>query len=130
MHLKFKQNFGKIGSVGGAMNRRIEELRESLFKGEEIKCYYYSKKMLFLSLIPTFVALMFGFELAIFRFVFPKGGSYLISLLGWIALCAGFLGLFLIIYKLLNPKPFIVVTEKGLFANVIVGKGGYLFFPW
>lgn len=112
------------------MEKDFKKRGETLFGSKVSKCFYYSKNMLLIALIPTFVALMFGLELAVFRFIFPKGGSKLLTLLGWISLSAGVLGLFLIVYKLLNPKPFLVVTEKGLFANVILGKGGYLFFPW
>jgi len=109
----------------------VDNYREELLFGTKpLKCFYYSKTMLLIALIPSLVGIFFGLELAIFRFIFPKDGPILVSILGWIALPAGCLGIILIIYKMINPKPFIVATENGLFANVIVGKGGYLFFPW
>lgn len=86
--------------------------------------------MLFIAIIPAFVALGFGLELSFFGFLFPKSGSFLITLLGWVSLFGGVLAFVLIFYKLLNPKPFLVLTERELYANVIVGKSGYLFFPW
>lgn len=99
---------------------------ENLLGATVIDCFYYSKNMLLISIIPASVTLGFGLELSFFHFIFPKGGSFLITLLGWIALFVGILALFLISYKLLNPKSFLILTERGLYANVVMGN--YLFF--
>jgi len=97
---------------------------------QTIDSFYYSRKKILLGLIPAFIALMFGLELAVFRVIFPKGGSVLLSLLGWVCLCAGLLGLILIAYKMIDRRPFIILTDKGLLASVVIGRGGYLLFPW
>lgn len=115
---------------GGDMEKSGNCRYENLIGSPVIDCFYYSKNMLLIAIIPTVVALGFGLELSFFRFIFPKGGSFLLTLLGYIALLGGIVGAFTIIYKLLNRKPFLILSEKGLFANVIFTKGGYIFFPW
>ncbi len=94
------------------------------------RAFFYSSKALLLALIPSAVGLLFGAELALFRFVFPKDAHWILKPFGFLTLAAGLLGFVLVVRKLLRPKPFLILSPKGLYADVLLRGNGYLFLPW
>jgi hypothetical protein len=92
--------------------------------------FTYAPRGLLLALIPCAVGILFGLELALLRMVFPKQGPFALRLLGLVALAGGVGGLFLVVRKWRNPKPFLIVGERGLYVNVLVGTSRYFFLPW
>lgn len=94
-----------------------------------LRAFYYNRILLLLAWIPCAVGVAFGAELAFLRVVFPRTGPRLLVYAGWLFLAAGLLGFALSVGALLRRRPFLLLTARGIGANVLPGRG-YLWIPW
>jgi hypothetical protein len=97
---------------------------------EVVKQYSFKPSSILLGLGMAALAFVFGMELAFWRFIFPEDMHWLVRVLGLAAIFASLVAAYFSVKRLLNPRPFIVITRQGLYLDIIFLKKQYFFVPW